>query len=56
MIVGNIGIGFVIVFNWYKVKCIIFVLEGFVEEKILIMKVLGVDVRCIFKVEGMIGV
>lgn len=44
MIVGNIGIGLVIVVNRYYLKCKIFVLYGFLEEKINIMIVFGVDV------------
>ncbi|QLK86878.1 PLP-dependent cysteine synthase family protein [Staphylococcus sp. 17KM0847] len=52
---GNTGIGLALVATYYNVDCVIFAPEGFAEEKIEIMRVLGATIYRTPKAEGMIG-
>ena len=52
---GNTGIGLAIAANHFKLRCVIFAPEGFSEEKISIMKALGVNVNRTRRADGMRG-
>ena len=52
---GNTGIGLAMAANRYHLKCVIFAPEGFSEEKISIMRVLGAEIKRTPKNKGMIG-
>lgn len=56
VIVGNIGIGFVLCVRKYQFCVVFCVLEYFSREKQQIMKVFGVDIVYMLREEGMQGV
>lgn len=52
---GNTGIGLAMAANHFKLHCVIYAPEGFSEEKISIMRALGVQVERTPREEGMLG-
>ncbi|UXR82429.1 cysteine synthase family protein [Staphylococcus sp. IVB6214] len=52
---GNTGIGLALVASQYDIQCVIFAPEGFSEEKIEIMRVMGATIYRTPRADGMLG-